>query len=258
MLQRRQFNALGLGALALPAGLFTAASAKAASVGQPAPDFTLTDTAGKAVKLADFHGKPVVLEWNNPGCPFVRKHYNGNMQALQKEFTGKGVVWLAINSTEEDSVDYLSPAQLARWMTDKGASPTATLMDEDGQVGQAYCGPRHAAHVHHQRPGRAGLRRRHRQHPFGPRGRHRQGHQLRAPGPERAARRQTPEHPHQPALRLQHQVQERRRLRRRPGGRLQPDCPGDPSRDRVIDSLHQRWADATAPGHLTRSGLLRW
>ena len=138
MLQRRQFNALGLSAFALPAGLFTAASAQAASVGQPAPDFTLTDTAGRAVKLSDFRGKPVVLEWNNPGCPFVRKHYNGNFQALQKEFTGKGVAWLAINSTRDDSPDYLSPAQLARWMADKGAAPTATLMDEDGKVGQAY------------------------------------------------------------------------------------------------------------------------
>jgi peroxiredoxin len=138
MLQRRQFHALGLSAFALPASLFTAASAQAASIGQPAPDFTLTDTAGKAVKLSDFRGKPVVLEWNNPGCPFVRKHYNGNFQALQKEFTGKGVVWLAINSTRDDSPDYLSPAQLGRWMADKGAATSAILMDEDGKVGQAY------------------------------------------------------------------------------------------------------------------------
>jgi peroxiredoxin len=110
----------------------------AASVGQPAPDFTLSDTAGKPVKLSQFKGKLVVLEWNNPGCPFVRKHYQGNMQALQKDFTNQGVVWLAINSTEEASGDYLSPAQLARWMTEKGASPSATLMDEDGNVGKAY------------------------------------------------------------------------------------------------------------------------
>jgi peroxiredoxin len=90
------------------------------------------------VKLSDFRGKPVVLEWNNPGCPFVRKHYNDNFQALQKEFTGKGVVWLAINSTQDASPDHLSPSQLARWMADKGAAPSATLMDEDGKVGQAY------------------------------------------------------------------------------------------------------------------------
>lgn len=140
MLKRRQFTTLSataLGALALPASLLPRA-AHAATVGQPAPDFTLSDTAGKAVKLSQYKGKPVVLEWNNPGCPFVRKHYNGNMQALQKEFAAKGVIWLAINSTRDDSADHLSPAQLARWMADKQASPTATLMDEAGTVGQAY------------------------------------------------------------------------------------------------------------------------
>ena len=110
----------------------------AAIVGQPAPAFTLSDTAGKPVRLADFNGKTVVLEWNNPGCPFVRKHYQGNMQALQKEATAQGVAWLAINSTETASGDYLPPAQLARWMQDKQAAPTATLMDEDGTVGKAY------------------------------------------------------------------------------------------------------------------------
>lgn len=138
MLQRRHFNALGLSAFALPAGLLASGAAHAASVGQPAPDFTLTDTAGKSVKLSDFRGKPVVLEWTNPGCPFVRKHYGGNMQSLQKEFTAKGVVWLAINSTRDDSSDYLSPPQLARWKADKGAAASAVLMDEDGTVGQAY------------------------------------------------------------------------------------------------------------------------
>lgn len=138
MLQRRQLVTLGTGALVLPHLLAMRLAHAAASVGQPAPDFTLSDTAGKPVKLSQFKGKPVVLEWNNPGCPFVRKHYQGNMQTLQKDFTRQGVVWLAINSTEDASADYLSPPQLARWMQDKGASPSATLMDEDGQVGKAY------------------------------------------------------------------------------------------------------------------------
>jgi peroxiredoxin len=148
LLHRRQFNTLGLGALALPAGLLTAAgTAQAASVGQAAPDFTLNDTQGQPVKLSSFKGKPVVLEWNNPGCPFVRKHYNGNMQALQKAFTTQGVVWLAINSTEEDSVDHMGAEQLARWMADKGASPTATLLDPEGRVGRAY-GARVTPHMY--------------------------------------------------------------------------------------------------------------
>ncbi len=115
------------------------ASAHAATVGQNAPDFTLKDVKGQTVKLSDYRGRHVVLEWNNPGCPFVRKHYDsGNMQALQKEAAAKNVVWLAINSTEPAHGDYLAPAQLGRWMAEQKASPTATLMDEDGKVGQAY------------------------------------------------------------------------------------------------------------------------
>lgn len=135
-MQRRPIIALT--ALSPFASLLLPATAQAASVGQAAPDFTLTDTSGKPVKLSQFKGKPVVLEWNNPGCPFVKKHYQGNMQALQKEVVAQGGVWLAINSTRDDSGDYLTPAQLGRWMTEQKASPTATLMDEDGKVGQAY------------------------------------------------------------------------------------------------------------------------
>ncbi len=127
---------LALSALAPLASFLPAAHA--AAVGQTAPDFTLMDTAGKPVKLSDFRGKHVVLEWNNPGCPFVRKHYQGNMQALQKDAASKGIVWLAINSTEDASADYLSGPQLARWMGEQKAAPTATLMDEDGKVGRAY------------------------------------------------------------------------------------------------------------------------
>ena len=114
------------------------ATAATAVVGQTAPAFTLLDTSGKPLRLVGFAGKTVVLEWNNPGCPFVRKHYQGNMQALQKEATAQGVVWLAVNSTEAASSDYLAPAQLARWMQDKQAAPAAVLMDEDGTVGKSY------------------------------------------------------------------------------------------------------------------------
>lgn len=135
-MQRRPIMALA--ALSPFASLLLPGTAQAAAVGQAAPDFTLTNTAGQPVKLSQFKGKPVVLEWNNPGCPFVKKHYQGNMQALQKEVTGQGGVWLAINSTRDDSGDYLAPAQLGRWMTEQKASPTATLMDEGGKVGQAY------------------------------------------------------------------------------------------------------------------------
>lgn len=135
-MQRRPIIALT--ALSPFASLLLPATAQAATVGQPAPDFTLMDTAGQPVTLSRFKGQPVVLEWNNPGCPFVKKHYQGNMQALQKEVAAQGGVWLAINSTRDDSGDHMAPAQLGRWMVEQKASPTATLMDEDGQVGQLY------------------------------------------------------------------------------------------------------------------------
>lgn len=149
MLRRRPFlaHSLGLGAATLLPAALRPAHAAPAAVGQPAPDFTLPDTGGQPVKLSQFRGKPVVLEWNNPGCPFVRKHYQGNLQALQKDFTQRGVVWLAINSTRSDSADYLAPDRLAAWMRDQGASPSATLMDEAGTVGQAY-GARVTPHMY--------------------------------------------------------------------------------------------------------------
>src|SRR5919206_121715 len=84
---------------------FTTATAMAAvQPGSAAPDFTISDSAGKPVHLADYKGKFVVLEWTNPDCPFVRKHYNSqNMQTLQKEWGARDVVWLSINSTNKTS-----------------------------------------------------------------------------------------------------------------------------------------------------------
>jgi peroxiredoxin len=135
-INRRIFSASVL--LSAWAALPAQAQAAMAIVGQTAPDFSTLDATGKTHRLSDYKGRLVVLEWTNPGCPFVRKHYSGNMQNLQKEFTGKGVVWLAVNSTETDSGDYLPPAQLAGWMTDKQARPSATLMDESGKIGRLY------------------------------------------------------------------------------------------------------------------------
>jgi len=120
----------------------------AVSVGQAAPAFSATDTAGKTVSLADYKGKTVVLEWVNPGCPYVQKHYNSaNMPATQKSATAKGVVWLAVNSTHAGASDYMAPAALAGWMKDKGGAPTATLMDTDGRIGRAY-GARTTPHMY--------------------------------------------------------------------------------------------------------------
>ena len=114
-------------------------AATAASASLPAPDFTLTDSAGKTVKLSDYRGKFVVLEWTNPECPFVRKHYSsGNMQGLQKEWGALDVVWLAVNSTNQSSFEYKTPQQMGEWMRAKGAAPRAALVDGTSTTGRAY------------------------------------------------------------------------------------------------------------------------
>jgi peroxiredoxin len=136
-------------AFAVAAAAFAStAAAQGAAVGQPAPAFTATDTTGKAVSLADFKGRHVVLEWVNPGCPFVVKHYaTGNMQATQKEAAGKGVVWLAVNSTAADHGDFKPAAAMGQWMQAQKAAATATLIDADGKVGRAY-GARTTPHLY--------------------------------------------------------------------------------------------------------------
>jgi peroxiredoxin len=114
-------------------------AAEAPQVGAAAPNFSLPAASGKTYSLGDFKGKYVVLEWFNPGCPFVQKHYKSdNMQKLQKEFTGKGVAWLTIDSSASGKQGYLTPAdankQKAEWKMD----PTALLLDPDGKVGHEY------------------------------------------------------------------------------------------------------------------------
>jgi hypothetical protein len=138
---------LALTAAALIGTLHAGPATASATVGQLAPAFTAQDTAGKSVALADFKGRTVVLEWVNPGCPYVQKHYHsGNLPGTQKEATARGVVWLAVNSTAADHGDYLAPAALAQWMQQQHAAATATLMDADGRIGRAY-GARSTPHL---------------------------------------------------------------------------------------------------------------
>jgi peroxiredoxin len=133
---------------ALPALLLAAAAQAAPAVGQPAPEFALKDATGKTVKLSDYRGKYVVLEWTNPGCPYVRKHYDsGNMAATQQDALARGAVWLSINSTEKASYDYLEPVKLVAWQKERRVQPTATLMDEEGTAGKAY-GARTTPHMY--------------------------------------------------------------------------------------------------------------
>ena len=111
----------------------------APKIGAPAPAFTATDVNGKSHSLADYKGKTVVLEWNNPECPFVQKHYgSGNMQALQKSASQNGVVWLTINSSADGTQGNMKPQVAKQWLAAQKAAPAAYLLDEKGTVGRLY------------------------------------------------------------------------------------------------------------------------
>ena len=109
-------------------------------IGELAPDFALGDIHDKAYKLSKFRGSYVVLEWTNYDCPFVRKHYDsGNMQALQKEYTAKGVIWFSICSSQHGKQGHFHQDVFKTRMKANGASPTAVLLDyEEGRVGRLY------------------------------------------------------------------------------------------------------------------------
>jgi hypothetical protein len=125
---------------ALAACAVLAAPAAAAPVlGKPAPDFRLADASGKPVSLSQFRGKTVVLEWHNPGCPYVRKHYDsGNMQKTQAAAAKDGVVWLTINSCAPGKQGHMSGAEAKALNTRAGAQPAAYLLDPAGVAGKAY------------------------------------------------------------------------------------------------------------------------
>lgn len=117
----------------------SSASTSIASVGKPAPAFSLTDSSGQKRSLSDAAGKVLVLEWINFGCPFVQKHYNaGTMQKLQKTYTGKGVIWYSICSSAEGRQGNFAPAKINELIKQNNASQTAYLFDPDGAVGHAY------------------------------------------------------------------------------------------------------------------------
>jgi Redoxin len=126
--------------LVAAAALVCAGALSAATVGQPAPAFTLTDLDGKTHTLADFKGKTVVLEWTNPGCPFVIKHYDksGNIPATQKAAVDDGVVWLTINSAGPGKEGDLDAAAAKAWQAKEKSAATAYLRDQDGKVGKSY------------------------------------------------------------------------------------------------------------------------
>jgi len=114
-------------------------AARAATVGQAAPTFNGKDSQGKTVSLSEYRGKYVVLEWTNRDCPFTKKQYDsGNMQALQKEWTGKGVVWLTVLSSAKNEDGYLDAAGENAQIERVHADPTAAILDSSGEIGKLY------------------------------------------------------------------------------------------------------------------------
>jgi len=114
-------------------------SAFALRPGDSAPEFKGTDSNGKTETLAQYRGKYVVLEWTNQGCPYTRKHYDsGNMEALQKQWTAKGVVWLSVISSAPGEQGYQTASQENSYLNRMKATPTAVLLDPAGTIGRMY------------------------------------------------------------------------------------------------------------------------
>ena len=128
---RRNLLSLVLAVCVLPALSLTP--------GTQAPDFKGTDSNGVTHTLSQYRGKFVVLEWANKGCPFEQKHYlSGNMEALQKEWTSKGVVWLSILSSAPGEQGNVTPAEENQYLKTMHAAPTAAILDPTGTIGHLY------------------------------------------------------------------------------------------------------------------------
>jgi peroxiredoxin len=114
-------------------------TAQSVRVGAPAPSFTATDSRGQTESLSQYLGKYVVLEWHNQGCPYTKKHYvSGNMQALQKEWTAKGVVWFTVLSSSPGNQGYVTSSEENAYLAQMHAAPTAALLDPDAKIARLY------------------------------------------------------------------------------------------------------------------------
>lgn len=153
MLTKRAFliGAAVLGVAAAGGGAFLLSGGEAiASIetGGQAPAFSVRDAAGQTRTLQEFRGRTVILEWTNHGCPYVRKHYDaGAMQALQRETTGQGIVWLQVISSAPGEQGHLDGAGAQARVRTDNAAPTATLLDPSGVMGRAY-GARTTPHMY--------------------------------------------------------------------------------------------------------------
>ena len=130
---------LGMTAVLAGASFFAVPALAAPTVGQPAPAFTAVDSKGQQHKLADLKGKVVVLEWTNNECPYVKKHYGAsNMQNLQKQAKGAGVVWLSVVSSAPGEQGHVTGAKADELTASRNAQPSAVLLDPQGEIGRAY------------------------------------------------------------------------------------------------------------------------
>lgn len=121
------------------ASCLVAAVAFALRPGELAPDFKGTDSNGKTETLSQYRGKYVVLEWTNHDCPYTIKHYkSGHMEALQREWTAKGVVWLSVISSAPGNQGYMTPAGENEYVKTMHADPTAVILDPSGTIGRMY------------------------------------------------------------------------------------------------------------------------
>jgi peroxiredoxin len=120
-------------------GIFKAAAGAPPQIGQPAPDFTAVTAKGDSVRLSDYRGKTVVLEWTNADCPYTRKHYtSGNMQSVQALAQKSGIVWFTVISSAPGKQGYVNGAAADALTQSRHAIPTAVLLDPTGAVGRSY------------------------------------------------------------------------------------------------------------------------
>ena len=132
----------------LTAGALVAATARAVDVaptnGEAPPDFTSADVHGEAFTLSDFADRTVVLEWNNPECPYVMRHYRaadgapGNIPSLQAEAASEEVVWITINSSADGQQGHRDAAGYVEHMASVDGAPARLLLDHSGELGHLY------------------------------------------------------------------------------------------------------------------------
>lgn len=141
------FTGVAAVAASVAAVAFATPPAAEPGVAAPAPLFRATDMNGSQVDLAQYRGKTVILEWTNPGCPFVKKHYAGNMQKTQAAAVAQGAVWLTINSGAPGQQGHMTGPEAKQFVANAKANPTTYLLDPGGQVGKAY-GARTTPHMY--------------------------------------------------------------------------------------------------------------